>query len=87
MNRLQIEAGWCAVLRIPATENDTKTAVNLLEEVGVAIHSGGFFRFSGLRMDGDESTVTAQRIYVWNQSLELNIFNDCMSIEEEVLSS
>jgi len=43
--RLQIEAGWYGVLRIPAAESDTKTAIDLLEEFGVAIHSGGFFGF------------------------------------------
>jgi aspartate/methionine/tyrosine aminotransferase len=44
-NRLLIEGGWYAVLRIPATDSDTKTAIGLLEEFGIAIHSGGFFGF------------------------------------------
>lgn len=46
MSRLLIEAGWYAVLRIPAAENDTQTALNLLGEHGIAIHSGGFFGFA-----------------------------------------
>jgi len=45
VTRLQVEAGWYAVLRIPATKDDTGTAIDLLEEFGLAIHSGGFFGF------------------------------------------
>jgi len=43
--RLQVEAGWYAVLRIPATVRDEETASRLLKEHGIAIHSGDFFGF------------------------------------------
>jgi aspartate/methionine/tyrosine aminotransferase len=46
MSRLQIEAGWYAVLRIPAAQSDAETAIHLLVDHGIAIHSGGFFGFS-----------------------------------------
>jgi alanine-synthesizing transaminase len=44
--RLIVEAGWYAVLRIPATVRDEETALRLLKEYGVAVHSGDFFGFS-----------------------------------------
>ena len=43
--RLVVEAGWCAVLQIPATVKDEETALGLLQEYGVAVHSGDFFGF------------------------------------------
>ena len=43
--RLVVEAGWYAVLRIPATVKDEETAFRLLKEHGVVIHSGDFFGF------------------------------------------
>ena len=43
--RLVVEAGWYAVLRIPATVKDEETALGLLQEYGVAVHSGDFFGF------------------------------------------
>jgi alanine-synthesizing transaminase len=43
VRRLEVEAGWYAVLRIPATARDEETALNLLTEHGIAIHSGDFF--------------------------------------------
>jgi alanine-synthesizing transaminase len=45
ITRLAVEAGWCAVLRIPATVSDESTLLRLLRERGVAIHSGDFFGF------------------------------------------
>jgi alanine-synthesizing transaminase len=46
VRRLVAEAGWYAVLRIPAVAKDEETALRLLREQGVAIHSGDFFGFS-----------------------------------------
>ncbi len=43
--RLGVEAGWYAVLRIPATVKDEETVFRLLTEHGVAVHSGDFFGF------------------------------------------
>jgi alanine-synthesizing transaminase len=45
VSRLKAEAGWYAVLRIPATIKDEDTALRLLRDHGVAIHSGDFFGF------------------------------------------
>jgi aspartate/methionine/tyrosine aminotransferase len=42
LNRLEVEGGWYAVLRIPALEADEQTALALLER-GVWVHPGYFF--------------------------------------------
>jgi aspartate/methionine/tyrosine aminotransferase len=42
-----VEAGWYAVLRVPALGNDEDLAVRLLEERGVYVHPGSFFGFAG----------------------------------------
>ena len=42
VNRLEIEGGWYAVLRVPATRPDEETARELLD-LGVLIHPGYFF--------------------------------------------
>jgi alanine-synthesizing transaminase len=47
VNRLAVEGGWYAVLRVPALEPDEDLAVRLLREVGVAVHPGSFFGFGG----------------------------------------
>ena len=45
--RLVVEAGWYAVLRIPAVVKDEETVFRLLNERGIAVHSGDFFGFHG----------------------------------------
>jgi aspartate/methionine/tyrosine aminotransferase len=45
--RLAVDAGWYAVLRIPATRSDEEVAVSLLEQQSVLIHPGHFFDFPG----------------------------------------
>lgn len=47
VTRLEIEAGWYAVLRVPALQSEEQTALALLVERGVLVHPGGFFGFSG----------------------------------------
>ncbi len=42
VNRLKVEGGWYAVLRIPALAPDDETALALLER-GVWVHPGYFF--------------------------------------------
>jgi aspartate/methionine/tyrosine aminotransferase len=42
VNKLEVEGGWYAVLRIPALEPDEQTALALLER-GVWVHPGYFF--------------------------------------------
>jgi alanine-synthesizing transaminase len=43
--RLKIEGGWYAVLRVPATRSDEDLAIELLRE-GVLVHPGHFYDFS-----------------------------------------
>ena len=45
--RLAVDAGWYAVLRIPATRSDEDVAIALLEQESVLIHPGHFFDFPG----------------------------------------
>jgi alanine-synthesizing transaminase len=47
VTRLEVEAGWYAVLRFPGVQTEEKTALDLLLERGVMVHPGGFFGFSG----------------------------------------
>ncbi len=45
LTRLDVEAGWYAVLRVPAIEDDEHTALQLLQQQGIAVHPGHFFGF------------------------------------------
>lgn len=47
VTRLALEAGWYAVLRVPALGSDEDLAVRLVEEHGVSVHPGYFFGFEG----------------------------------------
>ncbi|HET7871472.1 MAG TPA: pyridoxal phosphate-dependent aminotransferase [Terriglobales bacterium] len=42
-SRLEVEGGWYAIVRIPATRSDEDLAIALLEERGVYIHPGHFY--------------------------------------------
>jgi alanine-synthesizing transaminase len=44
-SRLEIEGGWYAVLRVPATRIDEEVALDLLEKEGVYVHPGHFYDF------------------------------------------
>jgi alanine-synthesizing transaminase len=44
-SRLQVEGGWYAVLRVPATRSDEELALALLESRDVYVHPGHFFDF------------------------------------------
>jgi aspartate/methionine/tyrosine aminotransferase len=44
-SRLEIEGGWYAVLRVPATRTDEEVALDLLEKKGVYVHPGHFYDF------------------------------------------
>jgi aspartate/methionine/tyrosine aminotransferase len=46
-SRLEVEAGWYATLRVPATQPDEDLALELLEEHAVYIHPGHFYDFVG----------------------------------------
>ena len=47
MSRLDVEAGWYAVLRVPGLKPEEETALDLLLQHGVVVHPGGFFGFVG----------------------------------------
>jgi alanine-synthesizing transaminase len=43
--RLQLEGGWYALLRVPVTQSDEDLAIELLREVSVLVHPGHFYDF------------------------------------------
>jgi len=43
--RLQVEGGWYAVLRVPATRTDEDLAIDLLHRASVLVHPGHFYDF------------------------------------------
>ena len=45
VSRLELEGGWCAVLRVPAVQPDEELAVRLLEDYSVLAHPGHFYDF------------------------------------------
>lgn len=44
-SRLEVEGGWYAILRVPATRSDEDAALELLEQKGVYVHPGHFYDF------------------------------------------
>jgi len=44
-SRLEVEGGWYAVLRVPATRSDEDLAIEILRECSVLVHPGHFFDF------------------------------------------
>jgi aspartate/methionine/tyrosine aminotransferase len=47
VSRLSVQAGWYAVLRVPALQSDEDLTIGLLQQAGVYVHPGHFFGFSG----------------------------------------
>ena len=43
--RLEVEGGWYAVLRIPVTRTDEELAIELVKEKKVVVHPGHFYDF------------------------------------------
>jgi alanine-synthesizing transaminase len=43
--RLDVEAGWYVVLRVPATQPDEELAIDLLRKLAVLVHPGHFYDF------------------------------------------
>lgn len=43
--RLQVEGGWYAVLRVPVTRSDEELAIELVREKSVLVHPGHFYDF------------------------------------------
>lgn len=44
--RLDVEGGWYAVLRVPATQSDEELAIDVLRKVNVIVHPGHFYDFA-----------------------------------------
>jgi alanine-synthesizing transaminase len=47
VTRLEVEAGWYAILRVPEVQPEDQMALDLLLQRAVVVHPGGFFGFSG----------------------------------------
>jgi alanine-synthesizing transaminase len=45
--RLEVEGGWYAVLRVPVTKSDEDLAIELLQRESVLVHPGHFYDFPG----------------------------------------
>ncbi len=45
VQRLQVEGGWYAVLRVPATQSDEDLAIDLLRRASVLVHPSHFYDF------------------------------------------
>ncbi len=45
VQRLQVEGGWYAVLRVPATQSDEDLAIDLLRHASVLVHPSHFYDF------------------------------------------
>ena len=45
--RLEVEAGWYAILRVPAVRPDEELAIQLLRNRSVLVHPGHFYDFPG----------------------------------------
>jgi len=43
--RLEVEGGWYAVLRVPATQSDEDLAIEILRRLSVLVHPGHFYDF------------------------------------------
>jgi alanine-synthesizing transaminase len=46
INRLEVEGGWYAILRLPSIRTDEEWAIELARQDGVLVHPGHFFDFS-----------------------------------------
>jgi aspartate/methionine/tyrosine aminotransferase len=46
VTRLEVEAGWYAVLRVPALGPDEDLAIRLVRDHGVSVHPGSSFGFA-----------------------------------------
>ena len=43
--RLEVEGGWYAILRVPVTQSDEDLAIELLQKTSVLVHPGHFYDF------------------------------------------
>ena len=71
--RLEIEGGWYAVLRVPATRSDEDLAIDLLAKKNVYVHPGHFYDFPS---DGYlvVSLITPEQEFAQAMQLLLSMF-------------
>lgn len=74
-SRLEVEGGWYAVLRVPATRSDEELALELLEKKDVYVHPGHFFDF---RQEGFlvVSLITRRATFLEGVKRVLNLTTD-----------
>jgi aspartate/methionine/tyrosine aminotransferase len=72
--RLRVEGGWYAVLRVPVTRSDEELAIELVREKSVLVHPGHFYDFPS---DGYLvlSLITPPREFVEGMSAVLQKLN------------
>jgi alanine-synthesizing transaminase len=72
-SRLEVEGGWYAVLRVPATRPDEDFAIDLLRAKGVYVHPGHFYDFTA---DGYliASLITPEQEFAEGVKLLLSMF-------------
>ncbi|MGA7625637.1 MAG: pyridoxal phosphate-dependent aminotransferase [Candidatus Acidiferrales bacterium] len=72
-SRLELEAGWYALLRVPATKPDEDLAIDLLNRKGIYVHPGHFYDFPA---DGFLvlSLITKEEDFATGVKLLLSIF-------------
>jgi aspartate/methionine/tyrosine aminotransferase len=70
--RLSVESGWYAILRVPVTKSDEELAIELLREKAVLVHPGHFFDFPSdgylvlsLIAPAEEFAEGARRLLEW----------------------
>ena len=73
--RLRVDGGWYAVLRVPALQSDEDLAIDLLRKVAVLLHPGHFYDFP---RDGYliASLITPTAIYREGISRILGVLNE-----------
>jgi aspartate/methionine/tyrosine aminotransferase len=72
-SRLEVEGGWYAVLRIPATRPEEDLVIELLEKHDVHVHPGHFYDFPG---DGHliVSLITPEQDFAEGMRRVLSVF-------------
>ena len=70
--RLSVESGWYAILRVPVTKSDEELAIELLRQRAMLVHPGHFFDFPGdgclvlsLITPAEEFAEGARRLLEW----------------------
>src|SRR5579872_5281421 len=74
--RLSVEGGWYAVLRVPVTRSDEELAIALVREKAVVVHPGHFYDFP---RDGYlvSSLITPEREFGEGIGRVMEFFVDC----------